>query len=155
MGHFFLEKLVFVWVYFQIPWRHIPTKTKLEYPPGILEGPVRVTAGVWSSLAVYHMTNRPVHKRDEVLRVPDATSYRLNCKSSIRFIFVTYYYNWMNDLHQDIHYCMFKSGSHLAGYKCYHIGGICLFIVDNDDLQWKALFRAMTSRNLGRPTCLI
>ena len=30
----FLEKLVFVWVYFQIPWRHIPTKTKLEYPPG-------------------------------------------------------------------------------------------------------------------------
>ena len=33
MGHFFLEKLVFVWVYFQILWRHIPTKTKLEYPP--------------------------------------------------------------------------------------------------------------------------
>ena len=30
----FLEKLVFVWVYFQTPWRHIPTKTKLEYPPG-------------------------------------------------------------------------------------------------------------------------
>ena len=21
-----------LWVYFQIPWRHIPTKTKLEYP---------------------------------------------------------------------------------------------------------------------------
>ena len=34
MGHFFLKKLVFVWVYFQILWRHIPTKTKLEYPPG-------------------------------------------------------------------------------------------------------------------------
>ena len=33
-GLLFLEKLVFVWVYFQIPWRHIPTKTKLEYPPG-------------------------------------------------------------------------------------------------------------------------
>ena len=33
-GSPFLEKLVFVWVYFQIPWRHIPTKTKLEYPPG-------------------------------------------------------------------------------------------------------------------------
>ena len=30
-GLLFLEKLVFVWVYFQIPWRHIPTKTKLEY----------------------------------------------------------------------------------------------------------------------------
>ena len=35
-GLLFLEKLVFVWVYFQIPWRHIPTKTKLDYPPGIL-----------------------------------------------------------------------------------------------------------------------
>ena len=34
-GLLFLEKLVFVWVYFQIPWRHIPTKTKLEYPPGM------------------------------------------------------------------------------------------------------------------------
>ena len=34
-GLLFLEKLVFVWVYFQILWRHIPTKTKLEYPPGI------------------------------------------------------------------------------------------------------------------------
>ena len=33
-GSLFLEKFVFVWVYFQIPWRHIPTKTKLEYPPG-------------------------------------------------------------------------------------------------------------------------
>ena len=33
-GSLFLEKLVFVWVYFQILWRHIPTKTKLEYPPG-------------------------------------------------------------------------------------------------------------------------
>ena len=32
-GLLFLEKLVFVWVYFQIPWRHILTKTKLEYPP--------------------------------------------------------------------------------------------------------------------------
>ena len=31
-GSLFLEILVFVWVYFQIPWRHIPTKTKLEYP---------------------------------------------------------------------------------------------------------------------------
>ena len=30
-GSLFLEKLVFVWVYFQIPWQHIPTKTKLEY----------------------------------------------------------------------------------------------------------------------------
>ena len=34
-GSLFLEKLVFVWVYFQIPLRHIPTKTKLEYPPGL------------------------------------------------------------------------------------------------------------------------
>ena len=33
-GLLFLEKLVFVWVFFQIPRRHIPTKTKLEYPPG-------------------------------------------------------------------------------------------------------------------------
>ena len=31
-GLLFLEKLVFVWVYFQIPWQHIPTKTKLGYP---------------------------------------------------------------------------------------------------------------------------
>ena len=31
-GSLFLEKLVFVWVYFQIRQRHIPTKTKLEYP---------------------------------------------------------------------------------------------------------------------------
>ena len=29
----FLEKLVFVWVYFQILLRRIPTKTKLESPP--------------------------------------------------------------------------------------------------------------------------
>ena len=29
-GSLFLEKLVFVWVYFQILWRHIPTKTKHE-----------------------------------------------------------------------------------------------------------------------------
>ena len=36
-GLLFLEKLVFVWVYFQIPWRHIPTKTKLEYPPRDLD----------------------------------------------------------------------------------------------------------------------
>ena len=32
-GSHFLEKLVFVWVYFQILQRYIPTKTKLEYPP--------------------------------------------------------------------------------------------------------------------------
>ena len=32
-GSLFLEKLVFAWVYFQILWRHIPTKTKIEYPP--------------------------------------------------------------------------------------------------------------------------
>ena len=32
----FLEKLVFEWVYYQIPQRRIPTKTKLEYPfPGV------------------------------------------------------------------------------------------------------------------------
>ena len=31
-GSVFLEKLVFVWVYFQIPWQHVPTKTKLENP---------------------------------------------------------------------------------------------------------------------------
>ena len=35
-GSVFLEKLVFVWVYFQILWQHILTKTKLEYPPGPL-----------------------------------------------------------------------------------------------------------------------
>ena len=35
-GLLFLEKLVFEWVCFQIPWRHIPTKTKLEYPPGCI-----------------------------------------------------------------------------------------------------------------------
>ena len=33
-GSLFLQKLVFVWVYFQILRWHIPTKTKLEYPPG-------------------------------------------------------------------------------------------------------------------------
>ena len=32
-GSLVLEKLVFVWVYFQIPWQHVPTKTKLEYIP--------------------------------------------------------------------------------------------------------------------------
>ena len=32
-GSLFLEKLVFVWVYFQIPWRHIPTKPNLSTPP--------------------------------------------------------------------------------------------------------------------------
>ena len=37
-GLLFLEKLVFVWVYFQIPWRHIPNKTKLEYPPEMVVG---------------------------------------------------------------------------------------------------------------------
>ena len=37
-GLLFFEKLVFVWVYFQIPWRHIPTKTKLEYPPEFRHG---------------------------------------------------------------------------------------------------------------------
>ena len=31
----FLEKFVFVWVYFLILWQHIPTKTKIEYPLGI------------------------------------------------------------------------------------------------------------------------
>ena len=35
MSHFFLKKLVFVWVYFQIRRWHIPTKTKFEYPPGM------------------------------------------------------------------------------------------------------------------------
>ena len=34
-GSLFLEKLVFVWVYFQIPLRHIPSKTKLEYLPWV------------------------------------------------------------------------------------------------------------------------
>ena len=33
-GLLFLAKLAFVWVYFQILWRYIHTKTKLEYPPG-------------------------------------------------------------------------------------------------------------------------
>ena len=33
-GSLFVEKMVSVWVYFQILQRHIPTKTKLEYPPG-------------------------------------------------------------------------------------------------------------------------
>ena len=32
-GSLFHEKLVFVWVFFQILQWHIPTKTKLEYPP--------------------------------------------------------------------------------------------------------------------------
>ena len=34
-GSLFLEKLVFVWVYFQIQLRHILTKTKLECPFGL------------------------------------------------------------------------------------------------------------------------
>ena len=33
-GLLFLEKLVFVWVFFQIPWRHIPAKPNLSTPPG-------------------------------------------------------------------------------------------------------------------------
>ena len=38
MSHFFFKKLVFVWVYFQISQRHVPNKTKLEYPtpPGFV-----------------------------------------------------------------------------------------------------------------------
>ena len=33
----FLEKFVFVWVYFQIPWQHVPTKSRLEWvPPQVL-----------------------------------------------------------------------------------------------------------------------
>ena len=32
-GSLFLEKLVFVWVYFQILRRHLPTKTKIDSPP--------------------------------------------------------------------------------------------------------------------------
>ena len=35
-GSLFLGKLVFVWVYFQILRRHVPTKTKLEYPRVII-----------------------------------------------------------------------------------------------------------------------
>ena len=35
-GLLFLEKLVFVWVYFKILWRHVPTKTKLEYLPRVI-----------------------------------------------------------------------------------------------------------------------
>ena len=32
-GSLFLEKFIsIIWVYFQISWRHVPTKTKLEYP---------------------------------------------------------------------------------------------------------------------------
>ena len=31
-GSLFLEKMVFVRAYFQNLWRHVPTKTKLEYP---------------------------------------------------------------------------------------------------------------------------
>ena len=39
-GWLFLEKLVFVWVYFQISLWHVPTKTKLKYPTGrIIEIP--------------------------------------------------------------------------------------------------------------------
>ena len=34
-GSLFLEKLVFVWVYFQILRRHIPAKTKLKYLWGL------------------------------------------------------------------------------------------------------------------------
>ena len=37
-GSLFLENLVFVWIYFQILWQHIPTKTKLEYPPWRSQG---------------------------------------------------------------------------------------------------------------------
>ena len=49
--------------------------------------------------------------------VPDATSYHLKCKSSIRFIFkITYCYNWMNNLHQDIYYCHPERLSLLDGY---------------------------------------
>ena len=35
-GSLFLEKVVFVLVYFQILQQHVPTKTKLEYPPGLM-----------------------------------------------------------------------------------------------------------------------
>ena len=33
---FQVEKLVFVWVYVQIPRQHVPSKTKLEYPLGLV-----------------------------------------------------------------------------------------------------------------------
>ena len=39
-GSLFLEKLVFVWVFFQIPLRHVPTETQLEYLPGKQVGSV-------------------------------------------------------------------------------------------------------------------
>ena len=45
----FLEKLLFVWVYFQIPRWHIPTKTKLEYPPPSTE----YTFSMYTFLAVH------------------------------------------------------------------------------------------------------
>ena len=44
--------MVFVRVYFQIPWWHIPTKTKLEYPPPL----------IWNiPLILYAFMNSGVH----------------------------------------------------------------------------------------------
>ena len=36
-GSLFLVELVFEWVYFQIPQWHVLTKTKLEYPPPLVQ----------------------------------------------------------------------------------------------------------------------
>ena len=55
-GLLFLEKLVFVWVYFQIPWRHIPTKTKLEYP-GVGHGNRQRGGDPVTSLKILLITN--------------------------------------------------------------------------------------------------
>ena len=51
IGLFFLEKLVFVWVYFHIWWRHVQTKTKLEYPrlPGF------IACNLWVELLLQRM----------------------------------------------------------------------------------------------------
>ena len=66
-GLLFLEKLVFVWVYFQILWRHIPTKTKLEYPPGLFHKGQKVNQSSaveekqlsWYAMVIVGMTKWP------------------------------------------------------------------------------------------------
>ena len=69
IGHFFLEELVFVWVYFQIRQQHVPTKTKLEYPPPLLENVVTVLIfSLYPQLFKMFSTDDPPSA--ELIRIP-------------------------------------------------------------------------------------
>ena len=58
----FSGKIDFVWVYFQIPWQHIPTKTKLEYPPG-----PKMTLGHCFCILSAHFSEKKKKKKPNTL----------------------------------------------------------------------------------------